>query len=464
MDAKTLFQQGVDAIRANNLAEGRRLLAQSLKLNPESDLAWMWISRTFTDDPARRRQALERAVKVNPNNQKARELLDRLNGSDPSVRARRAVPLTTTAEPSVVGSDGELIQETPRKRPHQPNATEQRQIATLLKKADLLLAQDDPEGAIEQWVSVLAIQPDHEEAMRNAIKQLVKLNYTEDAKELLWRAIDAGTEHPSIFLTAIDLAKREGDHLQLEQLRQQIVRLPTVDESIINKIADEYLMVRDLPKARATLKDGLETYPENQKLLMKMGNLLEDMGRPSEATIYYNRAAKISLKTKEGKEADKKLSQFAPVLTDRERGSILLATREAAAFGVFYLLLAWQDAGLNLIKLGITRWLGVLLSVIGGYLVVTATSSPHQVPIARMLGGVEPPKKKSESLIIKQEISGALEEPSELAVIPQTLRYILGGIGAVVLLVAFTLVFAEALELLFDPVRPNWEYLLIEPE
>lgn len=462
MDAKNLFQRGVDAIRANDPAEGQRLLMQSLRLNPNSDLAWLWLARTFTDNPTRRRQALERALKVNPQNAKAQELLAKMNGDGSPVGTQHtaSVPLTPP-----IGADGELVRERPPvKRPRQSNATEQRQISALLKKADLLLEQENLEGAIAEWVHILEIQVDHEDAMRNAVKHLVKLNYADDAKELLWRAIDAGTDHPSIYLTAIDFAKRDSDHDQLEHLREAIVRLPTVDEGVITRIVDDYLKVGEQKKARAILKDGLDTYPDSQKLLIKMGNLLEEIGRPSEATIYYNRAAKVNLKSKEGREADKKLSQHAPVLTDRERGSLALAGREAAAFGVAFLLLAWQDAGLNLLRLGMTRGLGVLLSVAGGYLVITATSSPQQMPLAQMLGGVQPPKIKGERLIIKKEGSGALEEPTELPIIPMNLRYVLGAVGAVLLIVAFVLVFSTALELLFDPVPADWESLLMEME
>jgi len=69
----------------------------------------------------------------------------------------------------------------------------------------------------------------------------------------------------------------------------------------------------------------------------------------------------------------------------------MLAVREAAGFGVLALLMAWQDAGLNLLAIGPARLFGVIMSVLGGYLLITATSSAQQQPLATMLGGVVPP-------------------------------------------------------------------------
>ncbi len=431
MDARTLYRQGVDAIRdGRDLEQGRRLLLKSLKLNPNSDLAWLWLSRTYVDNLKQRLYCLEKAVDLNPDNTKARELIERLQPSR-----------------ATVGANGELRQAAPSREQNQ-------QIMVLLRKADQFIGKDDAEAAIECWVNVLAIQVDHETAMRNAVVHLSKLGYLSDAKELVWRAINAGTQHPSIYLTAMDIAKHEKDADLYDELRQKVVRMPEADEKLISRMIDEYLATLQYDQAHAILKAAIEKFPDNQKMLVQMGDLVKKMGRPGEATFYLERAAQLGLRSKEGREADKLLSQSAPVLTDRERGSVVLAMREAAGFGVAYLLLAWQDAGLNLLHLGLGRWLGVLLSLVGGYLLITATSSPQQVPIASMLGGTEPPKRKGK-LPIRKQASGALAEQTELPTLPGPVRYVLGGVGAVLLMVAFTLVFSQSISLLLNPVRPD---------
>ncbi len=108
-------------------------------------------------------------------------------------------------------------------------------------------------------------------------------------------------------------------------------------------------------------------------------------------------------------------------MTDRERGSILLALREALGFGALFLLLGWQDAGLNLANMGASRWIGVGLAILGGYFVVTALSSPQQQPLAGWLGGdvpetPPPPPQKRVPLYEEAPLpSGVIQEPTHHA-------------------------------------------------
>ncbi|MEP0762312.1 MAG: hypothetical protein HRF48_06185, partial [Chloroflexota bacterium] len=78
MDAQELYRQGVIAIREqNDLARGRDLLVQALKLDPHNDMAWLWLART-TSDPARRLELVERALRANPASEAARKLRTQL--------------------------------------------------------------------------------------------------------------------------------------------------------------------------------------------------------------------------------------------------------------------------------------------------------------------------------------------------------------------------------------------------
>ncbi len=97
MDAQTLFHQGVTAIREDkDLAKGRDLLMQSLRLNPDNEIAWMWLSRTVSDKE-KQRQCLERALKINPENEQAKALMGRLTQSG----APPPSTTTPTSQPSV---------------------------------------------------------------------------------------------------------------------------------------------------------------------------------------------------------------------------------------------------------------------------------------------------------------------------------------------------------------------------
>ena len=146
--------------------------------------------------------------------------------------------------------------------------------------------------------------------------------------------------------------------------------------------------------------------------------------------------------------AEKALSNFTPVVTDRERGSVGLALREAVGFGVIFVLLGWQDAGLDLLRLGPQRWLGVGLALVGGYLLVTGLSAPQQKPLAAWLGGKVPAPQPA------AEGAAVMDDPTDLPMIPGVLRALLALVGLIVLAGAFMLVFSMSIGLLRNPVQP----------
>src|SRR6185503_5313391 len=96
MDAKTLFQEGVVAIRdQKDASKGRELLMQSLKIEPKNEMAWLWLSRTMAE-PQKKIQCLERALKLNPTNEQTRTLITKLLTdsfpNDDSIAASRPKP------------------------------------------------------------------------------------------------------------------------------------------------------------------------------------------------------------------------------------------------------------------------------------------------------------------------------------------------------------------------------------
>jgi tetratricopeptide (TPR) repeat protein len=391
---------------------------------------------------------LDRALTINPDNEQALQLKQRLldvNGNGGGTAIKPADGPTAAPVPAGVKV---------------PTGSDQKRIQALLKEADSLLADGKTEDAIEQWVRVLEIQPDHEEALANAVRYLSRLKYVDDAKELVWRAIDAGTTVPSIYLTAIDIAKHLGDAHQADDLRDKLVRLPTADDEMISKVVDYYVQQDRLGYAIEVLEHSLVTHPKSQKLLIRMGDLQKAFMNEAESRRYYERAARLGTRTQEGKEADKKLTESAPLLSDHERGSMMLAAREALGFAAVYILMGWQDAGLNLVAMGTSRWMGVVISILGGYLMVTALWSTQQRPLAGILGGQVPtPKKREEKIDVNatsRDAPKAVQETdTELPIIPMWIRGVFAVIGLAILAIAFAMVFDRALELVANPTFPT---------
>ena len=406
-NAQTLLRQGVMALRdQQDAALARQLITQSLKLDPNNEMAWLWLSRT-TDDSQRKRQCVERALRLNPKNELALALQAKLNGSVQPTNG--APPLRTLDDlravkpPAVDDLRATLAaaEQTPTPRYDEageprskiapPTASEQEKIDALLATADQYVQAEDYEQAIEQWIYVLDIQADHSVAIQNAVKQLFKLGYKDDAAELITRAINAGTTSIPIYLTGIDLARHQGRSGEADDLREQIVALPTADEELILKLVNDFVAGGQPNRAATMLDHALDNRPDSQELLLRMAEIQEKvLNRPEEAAFFYERAARAKSSGKAGKRADRALLNYTPVITDRERGSVWLAVREAVGFGAAYLFLGWQDAGLNLLHMGAARWFGVLLSMVGGYLLVTALSSPQQKPLAAWFGGRVP--------------------------------------------------------------------------
>lgn len=517
MDAQALFREGVLALRdKQDVAQARTLLTQSLKLDPNNEMAWLWLSRT-TDDPQKKLQCLERALRLNPQNQQALALRDKLRGSaspsagtppsakqpppssasvphslddlraaieapppaakqppvihalhDPSVAARPPLP-PAAKQPPVIHALHDphaavqapppsrslddlraAIDEPPPLIPAADAAPDPHAIDELLAEAERYLKTEDTEGAIEQWVRVLELQPDQPVAIQNAVRYLYKLGYKDDARELLGRAIDAGTTSVAIYLTAIDLARVGGEPGRADELREQVAALPTADEELILKTADYFGSGGQSMRAVDVVQKGLVTHPDSQALLLRMAVMQDEaLGNKGEARRYYELAAR-GKKGKASKNAEKALSNFTPVVTDRERGSFWLALREAVGFGVIFVLLGWQDAGLDLLRLGSQRWLGVGLSLIGGYLLVTGLSAPQQQPLAAWLGGKVPAPKPAAA-----DDGSVQDEPTALPIIPGFLRAALALVGLIVLAGAFMLVFNTSIALLRHPVQPS---------
>ncbi len=461
MDANSLYREGVLAIRNQDMRRGRELLIQSLKADPHNDMAWLWLTHTVKDN-VKRLEFVERALAINPDNTAAQQLKTRLlaqpTGSAPPV----APPPVTAAPHAAAASQPEPAPE-PVIRPLGPRTIktaltpiEHDRVVQLMQKAEIYVESGEVEDAISEWVKVLQIRVDHEEALRNAAGHLWRLGYRDDARELVQRALDAGTKVSSIYMTAIDMADRMDDYGAAEDLRQRIAALPDADDQLLVTVVDYYIERHHRPdQAMIFLERALATHPESQPLLVKMGDMLQEQERPQEALKYYDRAARLSTRSKAGREADKKLAGAVPVLTDRERGSTGLALRETAGIGLLYLLMAVQDAGLTL-NMGLRHWVGVALSLAGGYLLVTAASSPQQQPVAGWLGGIVPPDPaEDDSASLTPALPGrALQEPTHLPIIPDDARVLLGFAGAVVLALAFVLVFYHALDLVIRNPPP----------
>jgi tetratricopeptide (TPR) repeat protein len=165
-------------------------------------------------------------------------------------------------------------------------------------------------------VRVLDMQPDHPVAIQNAVRQLFKMGYKDDANELIDNALQSGTTSIPIYLTAIDLAKVRGEPGTANNLREQIALLPTADDALILKTVDYFVEGGEILRAVDILERALTRHPDNQALLLRMADMQENLlGNKLEAHSYYNRAAQIkggASSRQLSATAEKALKNFTP--------------------------------------------------------------------------------------------------------------------------------------------------------
>ena len=70
-DLESLLKNGIEAAKARNKPEARRLLERALELDDSNQAAWMWLA-TVVDKPSEKRICLENVLELNPNNLRAR--------------------------------------------------------------------------------------------------------------------------------------------------------------------------------------------------------------------------------------------------------------------------------------------------------------------------------------------------------------------------------------------------------
>ena len=430
MDGQPYYIRGIAAIKQGDMLKGRKLLLQSLKLDKNNDKAWLWIAKTLAE-PHQQLQCAERALAINPQNTEALKLKQSIN----------------------------------RQATAQDNVAARQTIKRLMREAETLVKTNRRPLAVDKWVAVLDLQPDHEEAMRYAVAYFMARDMLAEVKSLLYHAVDHGTKNATLLLSARDFADKQQDIRRLDALNEIIASTQWASKKQILKIADSYVEQERLDTAIHILQTGLTNHHNDPLLLNRLAEIHEIAGRENLALQYYEQVANLDVRSKLGKDADKRLSQAVPILTDRERGSIMLAGREALGVLLLFFLLAFQDSGLDLGAMGATRWMGVLLSAMGSYLLLPATSSPQQAPIAKILGGHLPKERPQRQLnplasllaglgLEFDEESfyvGPIHEPSQLPIIPAWIRLVFALAGGLMLILAFYLVLPTALGLLGLP-------------
>jgi formylglycine-generating enzyme required for sulfatase activity len=96
------FQSAIQFIKSGNREQGKAILVEIIKKNPENENAWIWLS-ACVDSDAQKRECLERVLRINPNHQLAKSAIAKLSpvelpGLDLLDSEKSSLPISTKAD------------------------------------------------------------------------------------------------------------------------------------------------------------------------------------------------------------------------------------------------------------------------------------------------------------------------------------------------------------------------------
>jgi len=111
--ARELRQQGITAAKAGNKDEARRLLQQSIRLEPDNEAGWLWLA-SVARDAQERVFCLNRILEINPNNETALKALEGLQAASAPAPAPAQSPALVKRLPNAPDTKKAAAEETAR--------------------------------------------------------------------------------------------------------------------------------------------------------------------------------------------------------------------------------------------------------------------------------------------------------------------------------------------------------------
>ncbi len=167
--ANELLNAGIAAAKAGRKAEAQVLLAQSLRVNGQNPLTWLWMSGVV-DGRSERKSCLERVLALDPGSEAARQGLARLMEGEP--RPAPQVPAAETGDPleEAIAAVRAGETEVARGLLLQLVDENERNVVAWWWLSKVVDSDEDRGVCLE---NVLALQPGHAEAQKalNALRQ-----------------------------------------------------------------------------------------------------------------------------------------------------------------------------------------------------------------------------------------------------------------------------------------------------
>ncbi len=473
--AERYYQAALLALQQQDRTRARAQLVEAVRLDPLHAGSWRALIK-LCPDPEEQLFCLQQLGRISPTDPRLRQAYQRFRLQNPAAESRplrelvqrpraRTSQQATVHTPAVMPSDPladdalETIDSDPpassrppltppvdplrdRSKLRNPLAArrEDRRAAGLLVIASQKRDNGDLPGALEVYRDILHGDPAHAEALAEAVRILSRQRRLSEARDWVAYAIKAGNRDPAAYVSLAELRLLQGGGDPWEPL-VALCRLPDLKPHHLLGAAAVYWKHGRLRESLETLHAAEKRAPADPSVLMRLAKAYEELGYQDRSEGYLKRIVDQGTRSAVGQEAEHLLLERHPHIPRYVQVSMLYALREVLGIVLFFGLIAMLDAGVSVTGIGPAGWGGVLLSLIGGYLLVSATSSPAQNVFQRFLTQplARPPRPGDQDFLPSGQV---VEEVPTLSV---EVRYVLGTIGAVLLIVAVVLVLRNSL-------------------
>ncbi len=445
--AEKQYRAGIDAFKHGDTRRARAAGGQAVRLDPRHAQAWLALV-TVATDPGEQLYCLHRAGVLLPGDQRVQESYREIKARFPQAQERPLPEVASPAEKLRAAADRRAA---PAADPFAPALPTRKPIRSLdtseaLRQAARLRKKNDEEAALRIYLDILREDPAQQEATAEAVQIFSRRKQVIEAIEVLEGSLIAGNRDPGalISLAELQLHIRSGNPWGL---LADLRAMPDVKAAQLLRAANLYWKYGQDGAAFATLHEAEQRDPRHQPTLLRLAELYRETGQEDRARTYFQRTVDLGARSEAGKTAQDILLEEAPYIPRFVQTHLAYALREVLGVAILFLLLAALDAGLNFARIDAAGWIGVGISVLGGYLAVTATSSPAQGIFAPLLR--EPGKAKREDRPRRARGSAppslSTVEDEPLPMLPIPVRVLMGVVGGLLLILAATLVLQHSL-------------------
>jgi len=456
-EAAELLQLGIAAYRAGDRRRARQLLTAATQRDPRLEQAWLWLSAAH-DDLEFRRICLQKVLALNPRNADARRGLQILDGAPPPRVSVFSPPPAGSAAPPAAEPPPRPPAATMRARPSEPilphcpwcGAEFTRRAQDRCPRCAKPLEVDCPacerpvpleaESCVHCGQAVGRFFADREGYLSRLGEAYFAQNWVDQALAMYALLLEMAPAKELYHRRTAQLYGQIGDTVASINAYRRVLELSLDDPEALTQLARWYLILHQAPelkeigqrlralkqrspKLTAMLGDieyELEHYkaaepiyrelvqrrdldPETRvRLHFRLGEMARERGDPAGAVRAYSAAVGLGVDGHEAKLAQSRLDALRPPLPEQA----LRSYGETLRAMVGPVLLVWLTAGLQIgfemRRLTGVGLVGLVLTVLGSYLLACALVTPQTLEWREALGpaGLNQPVAKTLAAVV----------------------------------------------------------------